>query len=281
MKWVLVVIGVVLVGMGIYGLIWRKVSCTEQACLIRTEKINIIPSTTPTPQSEKPTKIAILADIHNDVVSLKTALEKAKSRGVEIVVLAGDLTISGNKSELIKIKNVLDESGMKYGVVPGNHDLYKGVGEYESVFGDDYGIVYMGAHGNAPVQKKIILINNGSWKGLGEDQFEWIKSHAGECKKIFCLAVMHMPLDHNYSEHVMGEDNEKVTAEAEELNKLLVENGVKYAVTGHLHYATMYTIDELTTIIAGAVSKDRNTQTPSYTEIIIKGNELVREVVVL
>ncbi len=269
--------GVVVVGMGIYVILEkdRQVACPYGEC-------NIAPSATPTPIEAKPLKIAIMADIHNDLVSLKTALEKTKSRGVEMVFLAGDLTINGNESELIKVKNVLDESGVKYEVVPGNHDLYKGVGVFNDVFGPDYNFLDVGTGLDLSERRiKVILINNGSWRGLGDTQFEWIKEQVQDCEVRLCLAVMHMPLDHNYSEHVMGEDNEKVTAEAEELNKLLVENGVKYAVTGHLHYATMYTIDELTTMIAGAVSKDRNTQTPRYTEIIIRGDELVREVVVL
>lgn len=241
-------------------------------------KNNITPSVMPSGAEKelKPVRLAVMADIHDDWQSLKEGLELARKRGNEMVIVAGDLTNKGTKAELAAVKKVLDESGINYKVIPGNHDLYQGEGNFRSVFGNEVmgGTAYM-----LPVQTKIILINNGSWKGLGEGQKKWIEEEVKECRVQFCLVVAHMPLEHNFLEHVMGEDSKMVAAEAKELHEILVQNMVKNIISGHLHYDSSYEIEGLRTYLVGAISRDRNTQTPRFTELEIREGEIKREVV--
>jgi len=238
----------------------------------RKKEINIFDVVVlPTPTLvEKKVKIAVMADIHNDSVELKKMLNIAKSDDVEIVVIAGDLTNSGKMSELIKIKNVLDESKLKYAVVPGNHeydlDLFK------KYFGKNYQSIRLR-------ELKLILIDNSYWQGLGETQKIWIQNEVKECRVLICLAVMHKPLNNVLSTHVMGENSKKVTEEGTWLRELLINFGVKQIEAGHLHYASSYELEGIRTDIVGAISRDRNNQTPRYTELMIGKNTIERRVV--
>lgn len=219
-------------------------------------------------------KVAVVADIHDDWVNLKKALDMAKERGVKMVIVAGDMTLEGEKEELARAKEVMETSGIKYKVVPGNHDLYQGAGMFGEVFGDDFGSIYLDD------KNKIILLNNGSWKGLGVKQKTWLEKEVVGCREIRCIVVGHMPLNRNYSAHVMGEDSKMVTQEAAWLLKLLVDNGVKEMMVGHIHHAQTYTLQGLTTNMVGAISRDRNTQKARYTELVV-GDSIEKRVVVL
>lgn len=202
-------------------------------------------------------KFAVMADVHNDIDDLKKVLEIEKNN---LVVIAGDLTINGTRSELMNVLVQLGESGVKYVAVPGNHDLYKN--QWSGVFGKDYQSVKMG-------NVKLILINNGNWKGLGEEQKKWIENEAKECQLITCVAVMHMPLWNNFSKHVMGEYLPTTALEAKWLKEMFLKNNVKTGYSGHLHYNSEYEIDGWKTVLVGAISKDRNTQTPRFTEVTV------------
>lgn len=215
-------------------------------------------------------KVAILADVHDDVEELKRILDMAKERKNELVIIAGDLTIEGKYKNLLEIKNVLDDSKIEYLVISGNHEYSKK--NFGEVFGKNYQSFIKG-------NIKLILIDNSYWKGLGEEQKKWVENEVSECRVLICLAIMHKPLNNLFSKHVMGENNEKTTEEAAWLRQLLINSGVRQIEAGHLHYASSYELEGIRTDIVGAVSRERNNQTPRYTEIMIKGDIIEREVV--
>lgn len=214
-------------------------------------------------------KFAVMADIHNDTEMLTKALAMAGSNGNKWVIVAGDLTNNGNISELNKVKKVLDEGGVEYYAVPGNHDVIKN--EYDDVFGKEYGVV-------TEDKLKLILIDNSRKEGLGEVQKEWIVETVADCFILKCLAVMHKPLDHTFTTHVMGEYSDTVTAEAGWLNQLLIENGVVSLYAGHLHYSSGYTLNGMETILVGAVSSVRNNQSSRMTEVTWNGETVTNTV---
>jgi 3',5'-cyclic AMP phosphodiesterase CpdA len=207
---------------------------------------------------------AVMADIHNDTTSLQKALKQAKSRGDILVVVAGDVSIDGTAVEVAAVRKVLDESGMEYVAVPGNHDRLsagaKGRNVWQDVFGSSYGVKSFAG-------TKIILIDNSSWKGLGSDQKAWLPTAVADCKIVTCIAVMHMPLDNPISAHVMGEYTKSTSGEALWLRDLLVSNGVKDLMAGHIHMSTNYEFGGLRTTLVGAINKDRNTETSRWTEV--------------
>lgn len=193
----------------------------------------------------KELRFGVMADIHSDIRHLERALKLTKERGLEFVVVAGDLTKVGAVEELTAVRKALMESGLKYYVIPGNHDRDKKA--FVGLFGETYQSFKKG-------EVKFILVDNSGWRGLGVEQRSWLDNEVQECRIIQCLVVMHMPLNHGFSEHIMGEDNEKVTTEAKEILVLLRDNGVKEIIAGHLHYASSYELEGIRTNLAGAIN---------------------------
>ncbi len=240
----------------------------------KTEKKPIV--LVPTVVLERPIKFGVMADIHLDWEEFEKFLKISRQRGDEFVIVAGDLTSLGKENELVSARSVLDRSGVKYYVVPGNHDLWTAnktkVPLFNQVLGKDYQSFKQG-------NNKFILVNNGSYLGLGDIQWQWLQNEVKECRVVTCIAVMHMPLNNNFSAHVMGEGSTEVTIEAGNMVKLFNDFNVKEIITGHLHYSTAYELEGIRTTIVGAVSEDRNNQTPRYTEFVVENGQLNREVI--
>lgn len=235
------------------------------------KSVNVNNIVLPTPSIiENKLKIAVMADVHSDDEELKIMLEKAKNDGVEIIIMAGDLTIEGKRSELIKIKKVLDESNLKYAVIPGNHEYY--LDEFINIFGKNYQSIKLD-------EVKLILIDNSYWQGIDEEQKKWLEGEVEDCRVVVCIAIMHKPLNNVLSTHVMGENNKKAAAEAIWLRDLLINSGVRQIEAGHLHYASSYELEGIRTDIVGAISRERNNQSPRYTELMIGKNFIDRRVV--
>lgn len=255
MKKILIGLGIVLIIIGVYYIFWKGQKLDSARTFnpggvdshIRPDNLVL---------KKEIFKFAVMADIHNDTVSLNKAL--AQARGDKFVVVAGDVTINGTENEENKIKNSLDGGQIKYYIVPGNHDDYKDIW----LFGKKYQSFKEGNF-------KLILIDNSSRRGLGEEQKMWIENEVKECLVIKCAAVMHMPLVNNFSKHIMGEDNQTAAGQVVWLKDKLLANGVKTGYSGHLHYSSDYVIDGWETVLVGAVSTERNTETPRFTEVTV------------
>ena len=229
---------------------------TNDEAVIDLTTITPTPTLEPTP-TETPTpveiKYAVAGDVHNCTGCLEKIIKRAKSDEMQILILAGDLTVNGTKDELNAIKKVLDNSGMKYVVTPGNHDGYKGL--FYNVF--ELGYQSFKINGN-----KFILIDDSSYKSLNynsktANQKNWIVSELNECKTITCIVVMHRPINNPSSDHIMGEDNATSASEAKWLLKLLIDNKVKEIESGHIHHFETYTLGGMKTNLVGAGKDNR------------------------
>lgn len=218
-------------------------------------------------------RMAIFSDIHSDTKNLKKAIELAKSDQIEMLIITGDLTTLGKKDELLTIKNILEKSGLKYFVVPGNHDLWWSNQIKKDVFGEVFGQSF-----NSFVEDdyKLIFINNGNdllgvqvIKGTkGQSQLDWLEVEISDCPQIYCLVFMHEPLNHPYSSHTMGEADQRIASEAAYLIEKLVQQKVKEVFAGHIHSSYSYEIAGLKTTIVGALTQERNLQSPRFLEIM-------------
>lgn len=244
-----------------------------------------------------PLKFAVMGDIHSDWGNLRKGVQKAKEDQVEFIIIVGDLTTIGEKSELLEAKKILDESGLKYYVIPGNHDIWLGRKfKKEDIWGEVFGESFksfsidseMPASPNRGEQRfretKFILVNNGDGIngldgtfGTKGKQRKWIEKEVEECLKIYCLVFMHEPLNHPNSLHLMGEENPKVASEAGELVKLFVRNQVREVFAGHLHFSSSYELEGLKTTIVGAVTSERNFQSPKFLEVWQEDGRLERK----
>jgi len=239
-------------------------------------------------KGEKPSRFAVMSDVHSDWENFQKALEKAKTdmeigpsfvppvggttAGKGFVIITGDLTTIGTKNELLEAKKILEESGLRYYVIPGNHDVWWGRKYKRDVWEEVFGESFESFREDGA---KFILINNGDAVGginqfkvqsskfkvdEEETQMDWLKKETEECLKVYCLVFMHIPLNHPNSLHVMGEESPLVASEAAELINLEV-------FAGHLHFSSSYELDGLKTTIVGAVTRDRNLQSPKFLEV--------------
>src|SRR3989344_5403667 len=72
------------------------------------------------PEKEKRTKILAIGDIHGDTGLVKKLAEKAKKENVDLVILAGDITLMENST-----KNLIGpfiQAGKKVLLLHGNHE---------------------------------------------------------------------------------------------------------------------------------------------------------------
>jgi len=258
-----------LVGMVIVLVAWRLNAEPKALPIAR------VVEPTPTEVVEKPLKFAVMSDVHMNWTDWIKFLAKVKPSG-DMVLVTGDMTSLGKKNELMAAKKVLDESGVKYAVIPGNHDMWESDRIKSSLFNEVFGKEYQSFKLEG---RKFIMINNGRATGLGKVQRAWLEEEVKECQQIKCIALMHMPLNHGISGHIMGEKNKAVTEEAGSLIRLLKSNNVVEIIAGHLHYSGTYELDGLRTYLSGAVSRERNTQTPRYTEFSIIGDQIDRLVI--
>jgi len=258
-------------------------------------------------KEEKPFRFVVMSDVHSDWENFRKALEKAKtdmeigpsfaesdsaSAGKGFVIIMGDLTTIGIKSELLEAKKILDESGLKYYVIPGNHDIWWGRKFEKDVWREVFGESFTSFKESGV---KFILVNNGdgiggieefgsaSWRSgeNGVKQLTWLKKETEECLKVYCLVFMHIPLNHPNSLHVMGEESPLVASEAAELINLLVKNQVEEVFAGHLHFSSAYEQDGLKTTIIGAIASERNLQSPKFLEAWNEGGYLRKESIFL
>lgn len=245
---------IILIALGLGGLGWG------------IKRINGRPAVVEVPQ--KPVlKFAVMSDIHSDWANFRKALGLAKNNQNKFVILTGDLTTIGKKTELAEAKKILDESDLLYFVIPGNHDLWYGNQVKAEVFNEVFGESYLSFKDEGI---KFILFNNGDYYGV--EDLAWLKLEIEECLKVTCLVFSHMPLNHPKSSHIMGEDNARVASQAAELKGLFKQAGVKAFFAGHLHYFSQYELDGLTTTVTGAISAERNLESPKFLEVTAEGS---------
>lgn len=241
----------------------------------------------------RPLRFVVMSDIHSDWENFRKALEKTKEGFRDFgdvggfVIITGDLTTLGKKSELLEARKILDESGLKYYVIPGNHDIWMGRKVGQNIWGEVFGESFLSFKASEiqsfkDKEIKFILVNNGDGvAGVGGvrevgdvREIDWLKKEIEECIKIYCLVFMHMPLNHPNSLHVMGEEDPEVASEAAELIRLFVKNKVQEIIAGHLHFSSSYDLGGLKTTIVGAVGADRNFQSPKFLEARTRGDSL-------
>lgn len=230
------------------------------------------PTLTPAPTSSLYT-FAVISDIHSDLKSLQKALDKARDDGIGFIVAAGDLTTVGGTAEFKKVRAILDKSNIPYYVIPGNHDLWSkgGVANFVEVFGPDFQSFQKG-------KVKFILINNGDGlRGLEERQQNWLDQELVDCLKLYCLVFAHMPLNHPYLTHVMGEDSPAVAGQAVELVRQLADYQVKKLFAGHIHYFSSYELGGLGTHTDGAIYSDSSTVAPRFLEVTVSNSKILEE----
>jgi len=181
---------------------------------------------------------------------LTQAINEINELNPDLVVIAGDLTESGFKTEFEEAKRFIDQIECPKKIITmGNHDsLYTGYMLFEGFFGPAYGILEASDY-------KVIYVNTArpdrDEGRVGRDQIQFIKESIDQNK--FNILVMHhhlIPVPDTGLEVAIVEDAGDVLKMLSKLKPLLV-------LSGHRHRPWMWELNNIDFIFSGAVSTIR------------------------
>lgn len=234
---------------------------------------NLTPQRAQIPQGNLLFKFLLLSDSHNDNANLRKAITQAKQAHPDLafIIGLGDFSDVGTIEELKAAKKELDLGGLRYFLIPGDHDLWDSrnrslppTSDFNGVFGPTYQSF------NYQNFKFILLDNSDDYKGLGDEQLKWINSELEKNSLVF----VHEPLYHPSSDHVMGKVEKNLKDQAKSLIIKFSENGVKKVFAGDIHYFSEYEEPQtnLSMVTIGAITSERNPQAPRYGVVSVFDN---------
>ncbi len=238
-------------------------------------KINntVIPQSSQTPKPKPAAKFVmrfmLIADSENDNAHLKQALDQAKHdfKDIKFVVGLGDFTEVGTVDELKLAKKNLDESGLRYFVLPGDHDLWDSrnrslepTTDFNSVFGPSFQSFTLDNF------KFILLDNSDNYTGFGDDQISWVAKESSTKDLLGTYVFLHEPLFHPSSDHFMGRVEPKLKTQAQNMTAELANAKVKKIFAGDTHYFSEYEEPQtkLPMVTVGAITLQNNLQNPRF-----------------
>jgi hypothetical protein len=203
-------------------------------------------------------RVAIVADIHDDLENFSKALSLAKNKGVQKIILLGDETNYGDITALEKIKSALTNSGLEYEVLPGDHDLAQsvGIGNFTSVFGNDVFTFELNGY------KFLGLDNSFNYTSITADKMAWLENNMTNVQFVFLSQPLFTTgLSPFFEKIYMGSSNTEVTDPAlKEKQEQVLDQGVFL-----LSYLRSFT--SLKAIIAGEHHKSSVLQDPAKSNV--------------
>lgn len=223
----------------------------------------------------------LVADSHSDNANLKKALNMAKvTSNPEFLIGLGDYTEVGTLTELENAKAEFDQSGIRYFLTTGDHDLWdsrdkqkEASANFRQVFGPAYQSF------DYENFKFILLFNSDNYSGIDQKQWQWMLKELDKAKddNLAIFIFLHIPLFHPSSDHVMGRVEPKLKDQARELIQLFSEYGVKKIFAGDTHVFSEYIEPEtnLSMVSVGATTSERNLQLPRFARVwVFKDGEV-------
>lgn len=229
-----------------------------------------------TPATDLAFRFLLLADTHSDNANLAKALEQAKVNysDLEFIIGLGDYTEVGTTDELKNAKKELDNSGLRYFLIPGDHDLWDC--RNRSLLPDEcFGQVFGPTYQSFVFENFFFLLldNSDNYKGFDSEQSKWITGELDKTKEGVkgTFVFLHEPLYHPSSEHVMGWVEKDLKSQAGGLMFQLKDAGVLKVFTGDIHYFSQYLEPKtgLSMVTIGAVTIERNPQAPRFAVVSV------------
>lgn len=242
------------------------------------QKSKEIPSESLTePAGQLVFRFLMVADSHSDNANLSKAISQAKGSfpDLKFIIGLGDYTEVGTIDELKNAKAEFDNSGLRYFLIPGDHDLWdcrnKGLLPV-SCFNQVFGLPYQSF--TFENFRFILLNNSDNYVGFDGEQLQWVtqeleKAKTEDLKETFVF--LHEPLYHPSSEHVMGWVEKELKSQAGGLLFQLQEAGVAKVFSGDIHYFSEYSEPKtgIPMFTIGAVTMERNPQAPRFAVVSV------------
>ncbi len=213
---------------------------------------------------------AVIADSHKDYANLAKALKQAKASGAKFIIGMGDLSDVGTLEELKKTKEQYDLSALPYYITPGDHDLWdsrdKNLPAPQN-FTDTFGSPYQAFSYDSI--RYILIYNSDNYLGLDGLQLKWVEDELAKQEQNpsgNLFVITDIPIFHPSSDHVMGKSNEKLKNQADHLASIFKKHGVDEVFSADTHFFSRFKepVNDLSMTTIGAVTSDRNAQTPRF-----------------
>lgn len=219
-------------------------------------------------------KIAIIADSENDYDNLYKAMEKIKTLNVYEVIHLGDLTEWGDVGSMTKIKEYLDNSGLKYMTIPGDHDLAESVGNkdvsgltnFTQVYGDNFHIL------NTNSVKIVIMDNSANYTSVSTTLVDWFRTQLVDADFVMLSQPLYHPTNSRTMGVLDGEPTPLVVDQALLLLGIVRKSNVRAIIAADQHISSENTDpvrSDLQHIVVGALTKTRNLQTPRFSLLTV------------
>lgn len=167
------------------------------------------------------------------------------------MVDTGDVSESGSRDELMLYMNLVDESGLEFHTVPGNHDVGSGgvSQEYEEIIGPYYySFDYAGDH-------FVIVDNADDQTGIDDSQMQWLGEDLAASNGMRHQFVFaHIPIADARlpSGHVSGEKGGEGLRSGRQLVELAGDSpNVEAFFFGHIHAYLAYQIGGIDAFVTG------------------------------
>ncbi|MEM0473260.1 MAG: metallophosphoesterase, partial [Candidatus Aenigmatarchaeota archaeon] len=205
---------------------------------------------------EKEVKFGLMSDIHNQVDKAKEISLLFKQRGVDGIIIAGDINLSPffryNRkieefNQIFNVLNVVSNNKMPVFVIPGNHESKK---EYDSAIRKlkNQNVIDMVKYRSVDL-KEIQIVSLPGYQfenfvapdGYFSDSL-FVKRTSKYVKNKTTLLVSHGPPKIKgsltpgmiYSGRDVGDEN---------ITRLIKQCGIKFVVSGHIHEAAGIAVD--------------------------------------
>ncbi len=225
------------------------------------------------PRVDEPVTLAVVADphvpadgertwkvAHRARERFATALADADARGVDAVVLAGDLTGDGRRDSFGVVDEVLADLDSPRVAVPGNHDVPKAFDDHDGLPVEEFGARYT----ELPFVREVgpvtlVGVDTASaggdlrhtWGGrVGERDRTWLADRLpGIDTPVFVGHHTLAPLP----DAPGGKYRNFPLSDADAVRETLRAGGVELALTGHHHVPAVTRHGPLTALLAPAV----------------------------
>jgi Icc protein len=206
---------------------------------------------------------------------LRAAVEEANALAPDLVVVAGDLTMEGYRSEFEECRRYLDELACDHVIVTmGNHDARNvGYRHFEDFFGSrDSVTVVPVPEGRA----KVVAIDSTKPDldegEVGREHYAWLDEELRGWTEGPRIVVIH---HHILAVPGTGRDVNNLR-DAGDVMAILRELDVDLVLSGHRHVPYVWSISGVRVVHSGTVStlRVRGTMPPSYNVIEIDAEEV-------
>jgi predicted phosphodiesterase len=181
-------------------------------------------------------RFVVVGDSHSDTVDYQKVLEAATAEGPDFIIHVGDLTRVGDTGDLRKAKQLLDQTGISYYAIPGDHDVVnsKNTDNFQSVFSQPYQAFDHNGF------RFILLDNSNSQSSFGEQQWKFIRTEVETSEPL--VLFMHNPLSNPLIiKHTM-EETAAGKQDSHDLLSLLQDKQVAQLFSGEMHFFQQYVV---------------------------------------